>query len=275
LLENCKTSIKKIPVSALSGKTICIDSYNYMYKFAGDNILLSEMAKLLLLFQIHHITPLFVFDGKAPIEKRELLQKRRQDRWEAKQQCEQLQQKWDEITDEKSRMALEEEMIQWKRRALYLSTVDINAVKDLIRSFGYTIIDAVGEADEECASLVKRGKAWACMSEDMDLFVYGCDRVIRGIDLNTSSVTLYFVDDILRNLNMSQQELREICILSGTDYNIYEKPFHLLHSVKLYKKYKSNSYRNNLSFYEWLHKKMKYNINIPLLQNINKMFASV
>jgi len=246
-----------------------------MYKFATDNALLPHMTILLSLFQSYNISPIFVFDGKAPIEKRDLLQKRRQDRWEAKNQCTLLLERWNASTEEE-RGALEEELLQWKRRAVYLSYENIMDVKKLIGSFGYTIIEAEGEADEECALLVKRGKVWACMSEDMDMFVYGCERIVRNVQLNNAHLTLYSVRDILHHLGFSQEELREICVLSGTDYNTVDtSSFHLLKTIKMYKKYKYNmslSSGKQISFYEWLKKKMQYDINIPLLLHINQMF---
>jgi len=46
-------------------------------------------------------------------------------------------------------------------------------------AYGVSYIDADGEADQLCASLVLKNKVYACLSEDMDLFVYGCPRVLR------------------------------------------------------------------------------------------------
>ena len=93
-------------------------------------------------------------------------------------------------------------------------------VKNLIRAYGATYYDAIGEADELCALLTVKDKVWACLSEDMDMFVYGCPRVIRYFSLLNHTAVLYDLNGILTSLGISQKELREICILSGTDYNI-------------------------------------------------------
>jgi 5'-3' exonuclease len=283
LMKHCITSRQKHAFSTLQGKTICIDILNYMYKYATDNKLLPQIKELLDLFRMYCIVPIFVFDGKAPIEKRDLLQKRREERWEAKQKWQQLQECFDSSIDEDTRSALEEEIAQWKRKAVQINAKDIAVVKELIESYDYQIINAVGEADEECALMVKRGKAWACMSEDMDLIVYGCDRVVRNVQLSNASLSLYLMKDILCNLGLTQKELREICVLSGTDYNISSTTnatqFNLLHTVKLYKKYKYNMTvcysKDKLEFYHWLKKKTQCDINIPLLQQINTIFDIV
>ena len=60
---------------------------------------------------------------------------------------------------------------------------------------------------------------YACLSEDMDLFIYGCPRVLRYLSLLNEIVVIYYLDTILKDLDISFIEFKEICILSGTDYN--------------------------------------------------------
>jgi hypothetical protein len=118
--------------------------------------------------------------------------------------------------------------------------------------------DASSEADEECAMLVKKGTAWACMSEDMDMFVYGVPRVIRYFSLLNHTIVLYNTIGILQELRMTQKEFSEVCILSGTDYNlsnhsrqvVAEYGSLLNDSVILFKQYKNYSYTDG--FYNWL-----------------------
>ena len=63
-------SIYKIHLSDLYGKKICIDTMIYLYKFITTEQLLENMFKLCTLFKKYNITPIFIFDGKAPIEKK-------------------------------------------------------------------------------------------------------------------------------------------------------------------------------------------------------------
>ena len=118
----------------------------------------------------------------------------------------------------------------------------IEKVKALIRAYGATYYDAPGEADELCALLVIKKKVWACLSEDMDLFVYGCTRVLRYFSLIGHTVVLYYTKGILEELDMTQKEFKEVCILSGTDYNIdadgNNEKVNLTQTFKYFRKFK-------------------------------------
>lgn len=68
--------------------------------------------------------------------------------------------------------------------------------------------------------LVIENKVWACLSEDTDMFVYGCPRVLKYISLLNHTVVLYDMKSILNELEINQNVFREICILSGSDYDL-------------------------------------------------------
>ena len=78
LKENCtKKSIRKIQLTQLECKTVVVDTSIYMYRYIAENALMENMYMLVSLLLANNITPLFVFDGKPPPEKRELLRLRR------------------------------------------------------------------------------------------------------------------------------------------------------------------------------------------------------
>ena len=217
LQENCDQSIWEINISELQGKKIAIDISIYLYKYESSDTLLENMYLMLATFRQHNIIPIFIFDGKPPPEKKQLLQKRREDKTTAKNEWHKLKDQFDAgIIDKR----VQNQMDQLKTQFVYITYEKIEQVKNLIRAYGATYYDAPGEADELCAMLVIKRKAWACLSEDMDLFVYGCNRVLRYFSLTNQSIVLYYTKGILENLNMTQKEFREICVLSGTDYNI-------------------------------------------------------
>ena len=148
-------------------------------------------------------------------------------------------------------------------------------MKELIRAYGATYYDAPREADELCALLVIKKKVWACMSEDMDMFVYGCNRVIKYLSLLNHTVVLYDLNEILNKLGITQSQLREICVLSGTDYNLYANDKNaptLYNTLKLFKKYKKSNIGDEVCFYEWLLENTKYIQDYQQLKNINMMF---
>jgi 5'-3' exonuclease len=269
----------------LDGKRIAVDISIYLYKYEGDNMLLENMYLMLSIFRHHNITPIFIFDGKPPPEKKELLMKRKEDKKEAQKEYEQLQKSLEDNTqfDDTDKQEIVATMDQLKKQFIHINKDKIEQVKELIRAYGATYYDAPGEADELCALLVLKKKVWACLSEDMDLFVYGCSRVLRYFSLMNHSVVLYHMKGILDELSLNQKEFREICILSGTDYNINantsaggkgDNKNSLSNTLKLFGKYKtSNSPNSNsLSFYDWIITNSEYISDLDLLNKINQMF---
>jgi 5'-3' exonuclease len=266
------------PVSQLSGKKIVIDVSIYLYKYIAENSLIENMYLMLSIFRYYQIIPIFIFDGKPPHEKKELLQKRREDKKTAEQEYQQLKKKLtldSEHIEEYEKQDIQNQMDLLKKQFIFLNKETIEEVKQLMRAYGATYYDAPGEADELCAALVIKNKAWACLSEDMDLFVYGCPRVLRYFSLLNHTVILYDLVKILDHLDMNQNELSEICVLSGTDYNqnMESKQNNTLYnSMALFKKYRNKKETPNQNFYDWLNKNTDFVNDFELLNSIKSMF---
>lgn len=264
--ESCKTAIECMALSKLSGKKIVVDISIYIYKYETENALMENMYSLLSLLKHYNIVALFVFDGKPPDEKKQLLLQRKQYKELAKENYDVLELECQNLDmDNIYRKQLEVEMEQLKKQFVSISKEKIKKVKDLIRAYGFQSIVAPKEADELCAMLVIEKKVWACLSEDMDLFVYGCTRVLRYISLLNHTVVVYNMKGILYDLDISLNEFQEICILSGTDYNInmdqIEKNnikeivnlYHLYRKEKEEKEVVPN--KTDYNFYVWLEEK--------------------
>jgi 5'-3' exonuclease len=291
LQDNCDQSIWHINLSELNGKKIAVDISIYLYKFEAEDALMENMYLMLAIFRHYNILPIFIFDGKPPPEKKELLQKRRNNKMEAKNEYNRLKEQLLNDTSE-SKQDILTTMDQLKKQFIHITREKNEKVKALIRAFGATYYDAPNEADELCAMLVIKKKVWACLSEDMDLFVYGCSRVLRYISLTNHTVVLYYMKGILNQLDMSLKEFREVCILSGTDYNINMntnlstrgkkcEPMNNLYNVmKLFQKYKEyknkeDNIKQKNTFYKWILNSENYSeyiTDLDLLHKINNMF---
>jgi hypothetical protein len=258
---HCAQSICEVHLSELAGKRIAIDVSIYLYKYETDGCLIENMFNMISIMKYYKIEPIFVFDGKPPPEKKELLIERKTKRITAQQEYERLVQ--EECPDTNV-------LSQLKKQCVYIDKQKVDKVKELISACGAIYINAKGEADKLCAALVIKNAVWACMSEDMDLFVYGCKRVLRYFSLLKHNVIYYNTKSILLQLGITLKEFREICILSGTDYNnafsnLLENCFEL---HKLY--IEANA---EISFYEWLNKTEKImEKDIIHLNEINRMF---
>jgi hypothetical protein len=257
LRVECAKSITCIDMKELANKTIVIDISIYMYKYQTDGTLIENIYLMLSLFKHYRIIPIFIFDGKPPIEKRELLRQRYNDKILAEAEYNRLTALLEQELLDKGDLASEMELL--RKKIIYLTKKQIANVKTLIHAFGATYYDAPKEADELCALLVLKNKAWACMSEDMDMFVYGVPRIIRYFSLLNHTIVLYNTSSILQELRMTQKEFSEVCILSGTDYNLSSSHSRqavignssLLHdSVWLFNQYRQHCCTDG--FYEWL-----------------------
>ena len=270
--RECKEAIKTISFSDLTGKVVVIDASIYIYRFLADQALLENMYTMIMMFKMHNIVPVFIFDGKPPDEKRNLLNKRQHLKRVAEMQYNkakvQLNLTCRRTPDDEHRLKV------LKRRFIRLCDADLERVKSLMQALGVNYIVALGEADAMCAQMVLKRKAHACMSDDTDMFVYGCPRVLRHLNLMDGTFTMYDMSQILNLLGITMTEFRQICVVSGTDYNCHNSTtttsattamqsrshLHLKLTLKLFKQYKKciqeAAETNNIvatDFYTWMH----------------------
>ena len=139
------------------------------------------MSSMLSYLASYCISPIFVFDGKPPEMKKGELERR--------QRC--------------------RIRVTWQ---------DVKNVKALFDQRNVKYVVAPHEADEVCAKLVINRQAFACMSDDTDMFVHGCDRVLRDVNFEKGIATMYTLETILRYLDMTLTDFKQLCIASGTDY---------------------------------------------------------
>jgi|LauGreSBDMM110SN_4_FD.fasta_scaffold17306_3 flap endonuclease-1 len=273
-IETCsKQATRRVDIHSFAGKTVVVDTSIYMYKFIAQNALIENMYLLISIFIKNKISPIFVFDGKSPPEKRDLINQRRILKKDAEKKYTDLQSLLSTASPS-SKQDIEIEMESLKKKFIRIKETDVSSVKSLMRAYGASYCDAEGEADKLCVYMVKTGKAWACLSDDMDMFVYGCPRVLRHVSLLKHSAILYDLDIILRDLDMSMNDFRQVTVISGTDYNI-NLSTSLGETMKLYNQFKNESREsseNELLFYNWLYKFTKYIRNYDDLISVHNMF---
>jgi flap endonuclease-1 len=269
--NNCSKALTKVHFSSLKNKKLAIDISIYLYKYQLENTLIESIYLMISLFRMYNIVPVFIFDGKPPAEKKELLRERKEKKREAEERYKQLEEllKDQDITKEEEQNILEE-MDSEKKNFVKVKHSDIEEVKNLIRLYGVTYYDAPGEAEELCALLVKKNIVDGCISEDMDLFLYGCPKVYRYLSLANSTMILYDTNEILNILKCNINEFKIICILSGTDYYNFDignlsKCFHLFN--KFLKSKTTNS------FFDWLNvNNILNNDDCEIINNIAELF---
>lgn len=275
LKENCKStnSINTIQMSNLSGKTIVVDVSIYLYKYESDNTLTESIYTMISIFRHYHVTPIFIFDGVAPTEKKELIESRLQKKRHAQNEYYKLKEmSRGGSVNASEKNELEEQMNALKKKFVYMNKIKINKIKQLFDYYGMTYFDAPGEADQLCAWLVINKLAWACLSDDTDLFVYGCNRVLRYFSLINHSAVLYDYENILKELKVHHDAFKEICVLSGSDYcaGVGAGSLNIIKIMQLYKNY--SSCKVDITFCDWLGINSKIQIDRDLLSKIKGIF---
>ena len=279
LREKCsKQSICKQSLRYIENKTIVIDTSIYLYRFMSENALMDNMYLLISILLSSNITPIFIFDGKPPPEKQKILVRRRMEKKEAEQKYKTIQNKLSTLSvNDNDKPELLIEMEQLRQQFIRITDNDIQKVKGLMAAYGVAYYDAPGEADEICAYMVKTGIAWACLSDDMDMFLYGCPVVLRNISLIHQTVLIYDTSLILHDLNISESLFRGIVVLSGTDYNLNTEitlhgAIELFHNYMTGNIHITNGEATLNRFYEWVYTHTNGMINLNELYHINRMF---
>ena len=168
----------------LRNKTVVVDANNYLYRFMVNDELIPNLYQFCIVLKFYNIKPIFVFDGCPPDEKKELIKKRKQDRINAIEEYERLLKEKEEALEEcVNTKELEKKLKTIKDKTVYLSSEKMFESQKLMRYLNISYVIAKGESDALCTKYVNIGIAYACMSEDSDLFVFGCKRIIRYIDI--------------------------------------------------------------------------------------------
>jgi 5'-3' exonuclease len=276
------------PISYFEGKTIIVDVSNYMYKFKSCNGTLIELFDNLIKYLINsNLKIILVFDGITPTtnEKSDEIKVRK---LQKQLNIETISQMDDELYEiEKKIESCDEtydvvELIQLKKKLINkreilektISHVSQTERRDLY-NFIYdkygTSLEVIHETTEEADKMISRiarrasGKI-IVMSDDTDMFLYGCPIVAMNYDYKKHTVNVYTLKTILYSLNVNLMEFIQVCILVGTDYL---SPYHensLLPKISIsqmfckYFKFKE-TVRNNEKYANTSNHRTKYGFN--------------
>jgi flap endonuclease-1 len=269
----CEKSIKKMPLSQLAGKKVSIDASIFMYRYKEKECLLENMYNLVNVLKKNGIIPCFVFDGKPPDEKKGTITARKEAKMAAEEEHKEVLKRLESIdpSDTESKEELQRKAETLRVKMTRLTVQDVWYVKDLLTACGVTWIEACGEADGLCAKMCVKRYTDAVLSEDMDMFLYGCPYVWRHLSILQETVFVYDLESICSELQVSKEQLKEICVASGTDYNSDSNKGTNIHTtMKLYRRYKKSGCKDQ--FYEWLDENTDYIDNMCLLYSHLAMF---
>jgi len=214
---------------------------------------MEQLYLFLATLMYYQIRPIFIFDGKSPPEKMALIRRRYTEKKEAESKYDEIQNHL-LVLDKNAKEYADacEKLEDLRKKMVRLRHEHVVQAKELIAAFGFEYYEAAGESDQLCAYMVQTGTAWACLSEDMDMFLLNCPRVLRGMSLMNQQWVMYDTAAILGDLNMGLADLIDIVILSGsTDYSINEKRKSIVNILDIYKNEYLPVGTFLTSFYQW------------------------
>ncbi|MFP3952150.1 MAG: flap endonuclease-1 [Candidatus Bathyarchaeia archaeon] len=230
------TEVKKLDFSGLKGRTICFDGHNILYQFLAiirgrrgeplrdhEGRVTSHLSGLIYRnskLVESGIRVVYVFDGKPHEFKSQVIEERRKTRQSARE-------KYEKAVEEGDR----EGARRYGQQAV-VATVDIvEDAKTLLSLMGIPWVQAPGEGEAQSAYMAAKGDVWASASQDYDSLLYGAPRLIRNLSITGRrklprknvyikiEPELIELSRMLEELEISRDQLIDLGILVGTDYN--------------------------------------------------------
>jgi len=162
----------------------------------------------------------FIFDGKPPEEKQKEILRRKTVKKEA------------EVAYEEALERGDMELAQrYAQRTARLTSPMIEDAKRLLNLMGVPVIQAPTEGEGQAAIMARKGDVWASCSQDYDSLLFGTPRLVRNLTVSGKrklprknvyvevKPELIELDQVLKNIEVTQEELIDIGILLGTDFN--------------------------------------------------------
>jgi len=229
-------SKKSVKLDDLTGKTIAIDAYNALYQFLSiirqpDGTPLMDRqgritSHLSGLFYRNvnllekGLKPAYSFDGEAPSLKEIEIKRRVKVKEEALIKYEEALTKGDMQTAR-----------SYAQATAQLKDYMVEDAKKLLELLGIPWIQAPSEGEAQAAYMSAKGDVWAAASQDYDAILFGAPRLIRNVTITgrrklpRKEVYIEVVPEIvelnqvLRELNITREQLVDLGILIGTDFN--------------------------------------------------------
>lgn len=229
-------SKERTTLDQLSGKSIAVDGYNSLYQFLAiirgptGEPLMDRQGRITshlsgLLYRTTNmgekgIRLAYVFDGIPPSLKEVEIKRRSKVKEEALIKYEE---------------ALAQGDVQEARRQAQATS----KVKDLMVEDSKRLLDALGvpwvqapsEGEAQAAHIARKGEVWAAASQDYDSLLFGAPRLVRNLAISGRrklprreayvevEPEIVELSKVLSEIGLSREQLIDLGILIGTDYN--------------------------------------------------------
>ena len=225
-----------VTLESLANRTLAVDAYNALYQFLAiirqpDGTPLRDRQGRVtshlsgLLYRTANLCERgirlsFVFDGKPPELKDLEIQRRRQ----AKQMA----------IIQYHRALKEGKLEQARTYAQATSTLKdlmVDDAKRLLSAMGLSWIQAPSEGEAQASYMASRGDVWGVASQDHDSLLFGAPRMVKNLAITGRrklprrdayvevEPEIVELSKVLQELSITREQLIDIGILIGTDFN--------------------------------------------------------
>ena len=226
----------KVDLKSLSGKSIAVDAYNTLYQFLAiirqpDGTPLKDSHGKItshlsgLLYRTANLVEMgikvvYVFDGVPPALKEVEIKRRARVKEEALVKYERA-----------LKAGKMEEARTYAQMTSRLKDYMAEDSKRLLTQMGVPWVQAPSEGEAQAAYLAKRGDTNYCASQDYDSLLFGTPMLVRNVTISGRRKLprkhvyvevipeIVQLDQVLKELGITREQLVDIGILVGTDFN--------------------------------------------------------
>jgi flap endonuclease-1 len=235
----------------LRGKRLAVDANAYLYQFLAlirtpdgtplqdaQGRITSHLTGLIYrttrLIHDYRIHPVFVFDGRPPRLKRPQLMRRRAVRAKATRE-------WRAAVDAGDVATAFSKAVMTSR----LTRTMVDEARRVLAFLGIPSVQAPSEAEAQAAYMAAQGAVWSASSKDYDTLLFGTPRLVRFLTISGTEYLpsrgvarplqpeLIDLQAFLQHHGLTREQLLDVAILIGTDFNPGVKGLGPKRSLKL------------------------------------------
>lgn len=219
-------STEHIKFEDLKGKTVALDAANIIYQFLSSirqrdgTPLMDHNGRVTSHFSgiLYRTTsliekgikPIYIFDGQSSHLKNDTRARRNELKVESER-------RWKDALV-KGRI---EEARKFAVRSSRMSRDVVEGSKKLLEIMGVPYIQAPGEGEAQASHMVEREDAWCVGSQDYDCLLFGAPRMVKNLTITggKANIELIQLNKVLDELGITREQLVDLALLVGTDFN--------------------------------------------------------
>ncbi len=226
---------EEVKLDHFSGRKIAVDAFNTLYQFISiirqpDGTPLKDSQGRItshlsgILYRLSNmieagIKPVFAFDGEPPVFKHREIEERKERRAEAEE-------KWIAAIERGEKYAK-----KYAQAAARIDEYIVESSKRLLEYMGVPWVQAPSEGEAQAAYMAAKGDVDFTGSQDYDSLLFGSPKLARNLAITGKrklpGKNIYIdvkpeVIDLnanLKRLGITREQLVDIALLVGTDYN--------------------------------------------------------